>query len=421
MKIAAAFAIFAALTLVASQAAERSVAADELPPASSKIGPLKRDPVTGRIVPAEPRSSAPEATLTPRAPAAPKTVPRLAPPREVPPPRTAVSPRTQSSAPTTIHLCRDMAQASTCTTTSLQDALDRVPAGGSVVIHSGTYRQAGIVRKDGTHILALAGAALVGTAVAGKAALVVQADGVVIEGLACSGIAVPDRNGACVRHEGGRLTLRRVHFHDAEQGVLAGKGTGAVVIEASRFERLGLAGRAHGIYVSGDSLTVRGSLFLAARDEGHEIKSRATRTLIENSVVASLDSRDSYLIDVSNGGEAVIRGNVLQEGPNSSNATAIAYGLEGVEHANSSLQITGNLILMARRDARIVRSRGTTATFENNFIVGHPGRYTPGSVTAGCGDTGNVCAARFVDLLTDLPAFHVPGFGGVAARSGLLD
>ena len=73
----------------------------------------------------------------------------------------------------------------------------------------------------------------------GKAAIVVYGGNAVIEDLRCSHIVVPSGNGACVRAEGVNITLRRVHFHDAESGVLTHWRAGRVVIEDSLFERLG--------------------------------------------------------------------------------------------------------------------------------------------------------------------------------------
>jgi hypothetical protein len=386
-----------------------------LPPAPGKIGPLKRDPATGGIVPAGPPANAgPTAPESPRTPVAVDGLPPAAKPKPS-------MPGASQAAIGDMHVCLDLAQHAACRTTSLQEALDKALPGGSVVLHPGSYRQAAYVRRDGTRLIALDGATLVGETVGGKAALVVQADGVAIEGLGCARIAVPDENGACVRHEGGDLVLRNVHFRDSEHGVLAGKGTGTLLIENSRFENLGKAGRAHGVYASGSALTIRGSLFLAARDEGHEIKSRAATTLIENSLVASLDGRDSYLIDIPDGGTATIRNNLLQEGPKSSNESAIAFGLEGIAHDVSSLAVTGNLFLVAKPNTRLVRAAATNARFEDNIVIGRRGHYTPGNVTAGCGDRGNVCADDITAVLDRLRPLPIPGSGGVIAREKLLN
>src|SRR5690606_29444700 len=158
----------------------------------------------------------------------------------------------------------------------------------------------------------------------------------VIEGLECSGISVRDRNGACVRLEGRDLTLRGVNFHDSEQGVLSGGNNGLVEIEDSMFNRLGEGGQAHGIYIGGGdtALSVRHSHFLDTRNEGHAIKSRAPVNTIRDTVIASLDQVDSRAIDLPEGGRTIISGNVIEEGPNSSNWDSIGVGLELRQAAN---------------------------------------------------------------------------------------
>jgi hypothetical protein len=321
-----------------------------------------------------------------------------------------------------IHVCADMKQDAACNTGSLQSALSAIAPGGVVVLHPGDYRQAAHIRQNGTRLRALPGAALVGVAAGRKAALVVTANDVVIEGLACSGISVRDRNGACIRLEGMNLTLRRVHFYDSESGLLASRNTGSILIEDSRFENLGKAGRAHGIYVNSGELIIRRSVFIASKDEGHEIKSRAARTVIEDCVVASLDGRDSFLIDVPNGGEAIIRRNLLQEGPASVNYHAVAFATEGDKYENSRITIKDNVILMERRFSIIVRAKGHAANFERNVVIGESGMYKFGAVNAACGRSGNICAptaAKARERRT-LPLPRIDNLDSILAETGLL-
>ena len=54
-----------------------------------------------------------------------------------------------------------------------------------------------------------------------KAIWVAKGDDTMTENVAFSGMAVPDRNGAGIRHEGRDLTLRRVLMEDGEEGLLA--------------------------------------------------------------------------------------------------------------------------------------------------------------------------------------------------------
>jgi hypothetical protein len=268
----------------------------------------------------------------------------------------------------TLHICP--APSAGCDTTALAEGLRRATAGTVVILAPGTYREAGVITADGVTLRAQAGARVVGVAAEGKAALVIRGNGTVIEGLDCSGIAVPDRNGACVRLEGRDLTLRRVYFHDAEQGVLIGDQGGAVVIEDSRFERLGAIGRSHGVYANHiRQLTIRRSCFLSSRDEGHEVKSRAAHTVIEASVIASLDGVDSRLVDVPNGGGLIIRDSVLEKGPRSSNRDVIGFGLEGIGNPANGVRLENSVVILDRPDARLIDGP-VPATLSGVRVVG---------------------------------------------------
>ncbi len=228
---------------------------------------------------------------------------------------------------------------------TLKAAFEAAQPYARIRIAPGEWFEGGVIAADGV-VVEAQGAHIVGAAVEGKAALVVRADNVEIHGLECSKISVADRNGACVRLEGRNLALAGVHFHDSEEGLLTGNDPGTVAIWNSRFERLGRAGRAHGIYVGGGRLHISRSRFLASRDQGHEIKSRALFNLIEDSVIASADGDDSRLIDVSNGGVLIIRRSVLQEGAASVNHDLIGYGLEGLaKGAEHRIRIEDSIIL----------------------------------------------------------------------------
>lgn len=79
---------------------------------------------------------------------------------------------------------------------------------------------------------------------------------------------------------------------------------------------------------------------------GHEIKSRANNTTIQNSWIQDgPNGTASYSIDLPNGGIAVIQNNVIEQGPDSQNPVIIAFGEEGSLRATNSLQVSGNTIL----------------------------------------------------------------------------
>lgn len=276
-----------------------------------------------------------------------------------------------------ITVCPADATYATCDYNSLKKAVRKAGDGVTVLVGPGTYREAAVVRANNVKIRAPDGAHVTGVAARGKAAIVVTGDDVTIEGIECSAIEVPDGNGACVRAEGKNLTLRDVYFHDSQEGLLGGKGR--VVVENSRFERLGEGGRAHGIYATEEveELVLRGNEILASKGEGHEIKSRAKKTIIEDNVIASLDGHDSRLIDIPNGGVTIIRNNVLQSGPNTSNRDVIGIGLERGKHperdaAESSTVIERNTIILdGSVGHRLLRTRDVAEPqLRDNVIVG---------------------------------------------------
>lgn len=256
---------------------------------------------------------------------------------------------------------------------TVPEAVAALQDGGLLEIGEGTYRTAFVVKTNNVHIKGNGRVLLEGAAIGGKAAIITQGNNIRISNIECKSISVSDGNGACVRHEGIGLELDHVYFHQSEQGLLSGnKGKlDQVTISNSRFEKLGNGGRAHGVYVNGGHLTISDSLFLSARSQGHEIKSRAINTRIQRSVVASLGGVDSRLIDIPNGGRLTIVDSVLEQGPNSSNMDMIGYGLEGSLQEENTIILQGNTILLERNNGNQLLhiSEGVPAAITKNNII----------------------------------------------------
>lgn len=276
-------------------------------------------------------------------------------------------------------LCPAQGDAPDCDTVSLAEAIKKAPRDGFILIRSGTYKQAATISKPGIHILAEPGATLYGTATGGKGALVVKAN-VEIEGLTCSHIKVGDGNGCCVRQDSGDVTLVGVHFHHSQMGMLTGNRGGAIRIFDSYFHDSGYdesGNLGHNLYVNSGTLDFIRSWSLAARNAGHEIKSRAARTVIRDSFIASLNARDSRLIDIPNGGVFELTGSVLGEGPRSENWDLIGYGLEGTKNNTAR---RGNRVTVTRNTFYIDRDQGgqllnerhaEQVEFYDNVVVGN--------------------------------------------------
>ena len=234
---------------------------------------------------------------------------------------------------------------------SLQTAFDNVNPGGIIRLEPGIYTEGAILKKgkDGVLISGAPGVVFDGAVVGAKGTFVIQSDNVTIDSIECRNVAVRDRNGACVRLESGNLTLKNVNFSDNENGLLTWNQANKILIEDSVFEGNGKAGRAHGLYISGaQQLIVRRSRIVGSKDEGHGIKARTRYLLVENSVVASLEGNDSYLIDIPNGGTAVIRNSLLVEGANTANWFIMSYGVEGGRYDKNSLKLEKNIIVTDR-------------------------------------------------------------------------
>jgi hypothetical protein len=258
----------------------------------------------------------------------------------------------------TLRICAPGAAQPDCQYTSLQDALAAAMPGDQAVLAPGVYEEGAVVTTPDLVLRGEPGAHLRGHAVEDKAALVIKAAGVVIEGIECSGIAVRDNNGACIRIEGDDLTVRNVHFHDNQQGILSGPGGGVLLVEGSLLERNGFGGKAHGVYIGSTIQTFifRNNRVLATTGAGHGVKSRAQSTIIENNVIAGLDGQDSRAIDLPNGGDVVIRGNILEKGSNSTNAQMIGLALEGNLHEVNQTLIESNLVIFDTLPVGLVQS-----------------------------------------------------------------
>ena len=271
-----------------------------------------------------------------------------------------------TAGPRELHVCSS--EDSACDFRTIANAVKAAETGDIIRIAPGVYEEAAVLRAHSVTILAERGAHMRNVAAENKAALVIKGDNITIKGLECSGIRVPDRNGACIRLEGKNLTLQDVYFHDSESGILGGGGR--LLIEDSRFERLGAdTGQSHGLYVWGDEVIIRNSWFLSGKQQGHEIKSGAARTVIEESLLASLDGQDSRLLDAMKGGEVIIRNSILEMGPKSANHEMIGVGYEGISHKVNSALIEGNTIIIDRPGG-VLYGGPVSAQIRNNVIIG---------------------------------------------------
>lgn len=217
-----------------------------------------------------------------------------------------------------------------------------------------------------------------GRAAEGKAIWVIKGDDVVVDNVEMSGTRVPGLAGAAIRAEGGRLTLRNAHLHDHQMGILTnnnGRGELAIIdsefdhniVDYERFGRLG-----HNIYVGQiASFELRGS-YIHDAVIGHQVKTRARKNTIVGNRIVDGDGGSSYLIDLAEGGEALVRDNLLRKSERADNNAAISYAPEGNRDKPGMLFVAGNRFTNEGPPAVFVRNFSTQvdAVLSNNLLDG---------------------------------------------------
>jgi hypothetical protein len=105
---------------------------------------------------------------------------------------------------------------------------------------------------------------------------------------------------------------------------------------------------------------------------GHNIKSRALETrILYNRIMDEQEGRASYAIDIPNGGQSYIIGNIIEQGPNTDNAAIISYGTEGLKNPDSKLWMVNNTVVNDRHTGVFIKTKqGAQAQIMNNLFVG---------------------------------------------------
>lgn len=266
-----------------------------------------------------------------------------------------------------------------------------------------------------------------GKSAEGKAILVVRNGDILIDNLEFRGARVPDRNGAGIRFEKGTLTVRNCHFINNENGILTANYDDARLrIEDSHFAQAPDRPDSldHLIYVGRIAeVQISGSRFHQGRT-GNLIKSRARVSRIAYNLIADGPKGEaSYEIDLPNGGQAVVIGNVIAQSANTQNATVVSFGAEGKAWPDSVLYMVHNTLVNDRlRGAwflRVWRDRlpaGTVAHLYNNLSVG-PGLFTLGVLGGPTEEGGNVAILKPQLLNPDQLNHALPPGSGLRGKA----
>jgi len=246
------------------------------------------------------------------------------------------------------------------------DAARTAQAGDIIRIFPGSYSDCTRWDADG---LVIEGAGpdviLAGKVCDGKGIFVTRGNGITIRNITFMSAQAPSHNGAGIRAEGNNLTVEDSRFIGNENGILAGgNDASAIAIKNSIFRGNGncIAACAHGIYIGHIALLRVENCTFEGQHVGHHIKSRASRTeIVNNSVQDGPNGSASYLVDVPNGGSALISGNLFEKGPRSSNKrTAIAISAEGETNPAGEIVVEDN---------RFFNDTGVATAFLRNYAA----------------------------------------------------
>jgi hypothetical protein len=277
--------------------------------------------------------------------------------------------------------------------------------GDTIEIDAGEYvADVAVWTQDRLTIRAVGGQARFvadGASAEGKAIWVIRGGAVAIENIAFSGARVPGRNGAGIRLERGRLTVRNCIFTDNENGILTANTPDIeLTVEESEFGHNGHGdGKSHNLYAGRiGRLSVTGSYFHHAR-VGHLLKSRAAdNRILYNRFTDEPGGRASYELEFPSGGTALVIGNIIAQGPTTENPVLVSFGAEGYAWPVNALYLINNTLVDGRAvDGRYlaVASGGRSVFALNNLLLGNgrlesagPGEYV---------NNPNAVAKDFVD------------------------
>ena len=257
-------------------------------------------------------------------------------------------------------------------------AADQMGGNADIKVDAGTYTNDGGYLWDGINNVTIEGVGGMVKIVdptyyaGGKAAIVTGGQNIALKNLDISGVTVPDGNGAGIRYDQGTLLLDNVHLHHNQNGILgAADATGSITIQNSEIDHNGTsAGNTHNIYIGDVANFTLTNSYVHDANVGHEVKSRAENNTITGNRILDNNGTSSYAIDLPNGGNATITGNVIEQGANNPNHTINAYGEEGNPHAGTTVNFSNNTVVNDDTEGRgpLWSNNGATITGTGNTV-----------------------------------------------------
>lgn len=135
-------------------------------------------------------------------------------------------------------------------------------------------------------------------------------------------------------------------------------------------------GFSHNLYINQIAqLTFRYNLSRKTTSEGHLLKSRARKNFVLYNRLTGEDGGSSYEINLPNGGESYVIGNVLQQGATTGNRAMIDYLSEGAGTGfDKRIYIVNNTLVSERSGGATFFQLATATDVQslaaNNLLVG---------------------------------------------------
>ena len=274
---------------------------------------------------------------------------------------------------------------------TLAEAARHARDGDTIEVDAGDYRgDVAVWPQSGLQLQAVGGRVRLladGQSIQGKGIWVMRGERLRVQGFDFEQARVPSLNGAGIRLERGTLEVVDCRFFDNECGILtANERSIELSIERCEFGRQVRAdGKNHHVYAGAiGRLTVQGSSFSGARS-GHLLKSRAQINHVAwNRLADGADGQASYELEFPNGGQALVLGNVIQQGPQTENPNIVSFGAEGYATGPNELVMAFNTLVNERRNGGIflaMRPGADRLRLVGNLLVG-PGLLAADHVAA---------------------------------------
>lgn len=299
----------------------------------------------------------------------------------------------------------------------ISDAVSRASSGDVIEVESGEYvADVASWRQNDLTIRAVGGRARLipkGVSAEDKAIWVIKGNNVLVENFEFIGARVLARNGAGIRHEGGKLTVRNCLFDGNQMGLLTWNNERAsLIVEKSEFRNNAVADDyhrgdpiGHQIYVGTIAMFTLTDSYIHHGAFGHLVKSRAQENhIVNNRLTDEVGGKASYELEFPNGGIAYVLGNIIEQSAHSDNPDIVSYGAEKYRWPHNELYLINNTLVDHMTDGGNfvhVRSGADKIEVVNNLLFGNarlhldPQADSNANVVAQTGDVASVTAYDF--------------------------